>query len=57
MMDITVSGSFEALAEAIRLNELAKSRRGWVSLTLGARSDPTLDDLRFPGAATVIAVH
>jgi hypothetical protein len=57
MMDITVSGSFEALAEAIRLNELVKSRRGWVSPTLGARSDPTLDDLRFPGAATVIAVH
>jgi len=57
MMDITVSGSFEALAEAIRLNGLAKSRRAWVSSTLAARSDPALEDLRFPDAATLIAAN
>jgi hypothetical protein len=57
MRDITVSGSFEALAETIRLNGLAKSRRGWVSPTLGARSDPALEDQLFPEAATVMAAH
>ena len=57
MSDITASGSFEALAEAIRLNGLAKSHRGWVSPTMCARSGAPLEDLRFPDAATAIAVH
>lgn len=57
MIDITVSGSFEALAEAIRLNGLAKSRRAWVSSTLGTRSDPALEDPRFPEAATFIPAN
>lgn len=57
MKDIAVSGSFEALAEAIRLNGLARSRRGWVSATLGTRSDPSRHNLPFPEAATVIAAH
>ena len=46
MMEITASGSFTALAEAIRLNGLAKAQRG-------ARSE----DLPFPEAATVIPAH
>jgi hypothetical protein len=46
MTDITASGSFKALAEAIRLN--AKAQRG---------SDPALQNLLVPEAATVIAAH
>ena len=57
MRDITASGSFAALAEAIRLNGLAKSCRGWVSPTLCARSDLAHEDLLFPEAATVIAAQ
>jgi hypothetical protein len=43
MRDITASGSFRALAEAIRINEVAKARHG---------SGPIL-----PEPATVIAAH
>lgn len=57
MRDITASGSFRALAEAIRLNGLAKAQGGHGSPTLLAPADPDLDDRRFPEAATVIAAH
>lgn len=57
MRDIITSGSFKALAEAIRLNRIAKSRRGWVRPTLRARGDPALQNLFFREAATVIAAH
>ena len=47
MMDITASGSFRALAEAIRLHGLVKAQDG----------HGPLEDLRFSEAATVIAAH
>lgn len=56
MRDITASGSFRALAEAIRLNGLAKAH-GHGSPMLFAPADRDLEDRRFPEAATVIAVH
>jgi hypothetical protein len=43
MRDITASGSFKALAEAIRINEVAKAQVG---------SGPIV-----PEAATVVAAH
>jgi hypothetical protein len=49
MRDITASGSFKALAEAIRLNELAKAQHG--------SGSPTLEQLVVPEAATVITAH
>jgi hypothetical protein len=48
MRDITASGSFTALAEAIRLNGAAKAQRD---------HGPALEDLHIPEAATVIAAH
>ena len=57
MRDITASGSFTALAEAIRLHGLAKAQGGYSSPTSFAPSDPGLQDPRFPEAATVIAAH
>jgi hypothetical protein len=47
MTDISASGSFKALAEAVRLNRLAKARR----------NDPAPEDPLLPEAATVIAAH
>ena len=57
MRDITASGSFTALAEAIRLNGVARAQRDYGSPTSFARSDPGLEDLPIPEAATVIAAH
>jgi hypothetical protein len=57
MRDITASGSFTALAEAIRLNGVAKAQRDYGSPTSFARSDPGLEDLPIPESATVIAAH
>lgn len=55
--DITAPGSFKALAEAIRLNGLAKAQGGYGSPMSFAPSNPDLEDLRFLEAATVIAAH
>lgn len=56
MRDITASGSFRALAEAIRLNGLAKAH-GHGSPMLFGPADPDLEDWRFPEAATVMVAH
>jgi len=57
MRDFSVSGSFTALADAIRLNELARAQGGLGSPKSFAPHDPDLEDLRFSDAATVIAAH
>jgi uncharacterized surface protein with fasciclin (FAS1) repeats len=56
MRDISASGSFKALAEAIKLNGLAKPRCGMGSPTVFAPSRQAFKDL-FPEAVTVIAAH
>ena len=57
MRDFSVSGSFTALADAIRLNGLARAPDGFSSPKSFAPHDPDLEDLRFSEAATVIAAH
>jgi hypothetical protein len=57
MRDISASGSFTALAEAIRLNELAKARYGSGSPIWFARSAPALGDSLLPEAATVMTAN